>query len=237
MATSEWQELLGHGGIRNLSRRDVMGQATGSSALPAGYAGPFDLSQISGATGGGGEVVNNALPGPGKDATEQLSSLVTQISSLNSTQQTQISATQDNTQAVTQNTVSKGSSGESIGSQIGRAAESLFGGALSLSPIVSGLLSLFGGGSTTPAPAPRFTLPASVQYQAGLTASSGAVAPVSYAETGQPRPQAPAQPAQVTVQVSAMDSQSFLDHSEDIARAVRDALLNSNSLGDVISDL
>ncbi len=34
-----------------------------------------------------------------------------------------------------------------------------------------------------------------------------------------------------------MDSQSFLDHSEDIANAVRQAMLNSNSLNNVVNDL
>jgi hypothetical protein len=34
-----------------------------------------------------------------------------------------------------------------------------------------------------------------------------------------------------------MDSQSFLDHSDDIANAVKAALLNSHSLSDVITDL
>jgi hypothetical protein len=37
--------------------------------------------------------------------------------------------------------------------------------------------------------------------------------------------------------VNAMDSQSFLDHSDDIAMAVKQAILNSSSLNDVISDL
>ena len=34
-----------------------------------------------------------------------------------------------------------------------------------------------------------------------------------------------------------MDSQSFLDHSNEIAMAVKQAILNSNSLNDVISGL
>ena len=41
----------------------------------------------------------------------------------------------------------------------------------------------------------------------------------------------------ILVQVQAMDSQSFMDHSNDIAQAVRQALLNMNSLNDVILDL
>jgi hypothetical protein len=60
---------------------------------------------------------------------------------------------------------------------------------------------------------------------------------VEYGQTGQPRalPASPAQ--QVTIQVNAMDSQSFLDHSEDIAQAVKAAMLSSSSLNDVIADL
>jgi hypothetical protein len=34
-----------------------------------------------------------------------------------------------------------------------------------------------------------------------------------------------------------MDSQSFLDHSDDIAMAVKQAILNSSSLNDVIAEL
>lgn len=44
-------------------------------------------------------------------------------------------------------------------------------------------------------------------------------------------------PVQVTVQVQAMDSRSFLDRSEDIARAVREAMLHSHALNDVINEL
>jgi len=42
---------------------------------------------------------------------------------------------------------------------------------------------------------------------------------------------------QITVQVQAMDSRSFLDHSEEIAQAVRQAMLNSHGINDVITEL
>jgi hypothetical protein len=48
---------------------------------------------------------------------------------------------------------------------------------------------------------------------------------------------APAGAAQITVNVQAMDSQSFLDHSNEIAQAVRAAMLNSNSINDVVNNL
>jgi len=34
-----------------------------------------------------------------------------------------------------------------------------------------------------------------------------------------------------------MDSKSFLDHSNEIANAVREAILNSHSLNDVVLEL
>jgi hypothetical protein len=43
-------------------------------------------------------------------------------------------------------------------------------------------------------------------------------------------------PTQITVQVQAMDSQSFLDHSNDIALAVRQAMLETSVLNDVIRE-
>ena len=52
---------------------------------------------------------------------------------------------------------------------------------------------------------------------------------VDTAEGGLPRPTAVVahrRSTQITVQVQAMDSQSFLDHSNDIAQAVRQAMLN-----------
>ncbi len=40
----------------------------------------------------------------------------------------------------------------------------------------------------------------------------------------------------IHINVQAMDSRSFLDHSEDIARAVRQAMLNMHALNDLVSD-
>lgn len=45
------------------------------------------------------------------------------------------------------------------------------------------------------------------------------------------------QAPQITVNVQAMDARSFLDRSSDIAAAVRDAMLNLNSINDVVNDL
>ena len=224
MARSKWEDLLPASSAGSASRSDLLGQLAAST----GTAG-----------GGAGSSVSGLLQSSSSDVTEQLTSLTTQISSLSSIQQTQISALQDNTQAVTQNTTSKSGSGSSVGSTVESAASSFLGGGLSsLSPLIGGLLSLFGGGGQTLVVASPFMLPAPVQSEAGVTASEpGQVAPVSYGESGQPRPQSASATPQVTIQVNAMDSQSFLDHSDDIAMAVKQAILNSSSLNDVISDL
>jgi hypothetical protein len=226
MPRSKWEDLLPPSSAGSASRSDLLGQLASSTG--------------SGTGGGGGGAIGSGLAeGSNSDVTEQLTSLTTQITSLTSAQQSQISALQDNTQAVTQNTSSKASGGSSVGGTIESAASSFLGGGLSsLSPLIGGLLSLFGGGGQTLAAPSPFMLPAPVQSQAGLTASApGQVSPVSYGETGQPRAQSAGGSAQVTIQVNALDSQSFLDHSDDIANAVKQAILNSNSLNDVISAL
>jgi hypothetical protein len=224
MARSKWEDLLPASKAGNQSRSDLLGQLVGSTE--------------SNGSRSVGSIVSSAVSAGGSDVTEQLTSLTTQIGSLSSIQQSQISALQDNTQAVAQNTTSKAGSSSSIGSTIEGAASSFLGGGLSLSPLIGGLLSLFGGGGqTTAAPTP-FLLPSPVQSQAGLTTSApGQVAPVSYGEAGQPRAQSSNASPQVTIQVNAMDSQSCVDHSDQIAMAVKQAILNSSSLNDVISDL
>ena len=232
MPTSDWQQLLSQSGVRDASASDVIREAVTTIASPV-----IDSGSLSSANAGANSTAV-LQPAPNSEIAQQISSLAGQISGLNSTQQAAITAIQGNTQAVSQNTSSK-DTGSSLAGQAAGVAESLLGGALSLSPIISGIMSLFGGGHSTPAPAMTpFALPAPVQYEAGVSAASGAAAmPVNYGQGGQPRAQSAQAAAQITVQVNAMDSRSFLDHSDDIANAVRAALLNSNGLSDVIAAL
>jgi hypothetical protein len=225
MARSKWEALLPASSAGSASRSDLLGQLAASTGSAGG--------------GAGGASVTGLGQSGSSDVTEQLTSLTTQITSLTSIQQSQISALQDNTQALTESTSSKASGGSSVGSTVESVASSFLGGGLSsLSPLIGGLLSLFGGGGQTLAVPSPFMLPSPVQSNAGLTASApGQVVPVSYGGTGQPRSQSSSAAPQITVQVNAMDSQSFLDHSDDIANAVKQAILNSNSLNDVISSL
>jgi len=129
----------------------------------------------------------------------------------------------------------------------------VFKGGLGFSPLVKGILSLFGGGDDKPAQTPlvKYALPPSIAFEAAEV--GGRVVSADYDQTGMARgyrtsaaseQQAPLSGGangtpsqQITVNVSAMDARSFLDRSGDIAAAVREAMLNLNSINDVVSEL
>jgi hypothetical protein len=68
----------------------------------------------------------------------------------------------------------------------------------------------------------------------GGESTGGQLAGSDYGGNGLPRAQTT---SNVTVQVNAMDSRSFLDRSGDIAAAVRQAILSNHSINDVLSEL
>ncbi len=163
--------------------------------------------------------------------------MTSQLQQLQSVNQTQIDTLQANTQAVTQNSTAKSSGGSSTASSVGSTIESVLGFGLGLSPLISGLVSLFGGGgSSAPAPLVPYVAPLPVHAQAGISGSTAGAFGVDTADGGLPRaaPAAGSSTTAITVNVQAMDSQSFLDHSDDIAQAVRQAMLQSTTLNDVI---
>jgi hypothetical protein len=148
----------------------------------------------------------------------------------------QTQATAANTDALGENSQAKGSSSGGGLSDVLSTASSILGGGLSLMPLVSLFSSLFGGGqSQQPAPLVPFALPPSLNLESTTNNQN-----VSWGENGLPRAagsNGSSAGQQITVQVQAMDSQSFLDHSDDIAEAVRQAMLNMNSINDVITSL
>lgn len=128
-----------------------------------------------------------------------------------------------------------------------------------LLPAVSALKRLIGDRVEQPAPLLKYVLPPSVSLEAGsVSRADGSFGGIDYGQDGKPRliqsserrentgPSAqrarnpierPAESTNITIQVQAMDSRSFSDHSHDIARAVREAMLNMNPLNDVVNDL
>jgi len=213
---------------------------TAESALLAA-SGPYSGS--SGITNLLGTVLPQTIGG----LNDTMTNLSQSFGSLVSTSQSQAEAVLANTQAIVQSTSSRSTGG--VTGMLGQAASSILGG-MGFSPIISGLLDLFGSSSpATPPPLTPFTLPPSISFQAAnVGPSNGSGLPgADYGQSGLPRVMqdssgsgSAAQPAatsNVTINVQAMDSRSFLDHSSDIANAVRDAMLNMHSLNDVVSDL
>ena len=194
-----------------------------------------NVTKLLGGSGGGGSDGTSAL-------TEQLTSLTQQLQQLQSVNQTQIETMEENTEALTQNTSSKGESAGSTAKSAGSALASVLGFGLGLSPLISGLVSLFGGGggSSQASPLVPYVAPLPVNATAGISSSQPGAFGVDLGDGGLPRAQpssSSSSTTQVTVQVQAMDSQSFLDHSNDIAQAVRQAMLESTTLNDVIREV
>jgi hypothetical protein len=175
-------------------------------------------------------------------ATEALRLLSTQIDTLRGLYQTQSVQTSENTTAVAQNTRSRaGEVGSTVGA-VAKATGNAVSGSLPLIPIISSIAKLFGFGrdqQQAPALTP-FALPDSLDLEGGVIRSgSSAVDGISYGQNSLPRAtsQGAARQTSINVNVQTLDSRSFLDHSEDIARAVREAMLNSHPLNDVISEI
>ena len=113
---------------------------------------------------------------------------------------------------------------------------------LGLVPLGLKIAGLFRGGEETPATPTAFSLPPSLAVEAANTDQLLAgFAQVVRGQEGGPRAVAQDRPVvvqpQVTVNVSAMDSRSFLDHSGEIAQAVREAMLHMHPVNDLISEL
>ncbi|HTB11227.1 MAG TPA: hypothetical protein VK752_06645 [Bryobacteraceae bacterium] len=199
---------------------------------------------LGGSSGSVGQVLSGNVPlggsaGGGSALTEQLTTIASQLQELQTINQSQMQSIEANTSAVTASTSTKGG-GTSTAGSVGDTLLDVLGLGSGLSPLISGLMSLFGsGGSSSTTAVTPYIQPLPVNLQAGFSGSSaGGASGVDYGEGGQPRQTtAAAAQQQITVQVQAMDSQSFLDRSNDIAAAVRKAMLETSTLNDVIREV
>ena len=151
-------------------------------------------------------------------------------------------------------TVSAAVSNKGDGGGAGEIVLNVLKSGLGSVPLAAALFRLFGGGDDDEMPEPlvKYALPARREFHAAATPSG--LAEVGYDQAGAPRVyerrvSAPANAGpefgsgsngaapQINVNVQAMDARSFLDRSSDIAAAVREAMLNLNSINDVVTDL
>ncbi|MES1257608.1 MAG: hypothetical protein ABUS51_04225 [Acidobacteriota bacterium] len=180
--------------------------------------------------------ITAGVSGAHGDLATSLSQAATEIAQLRTGFQQQADLIVANTQAVQSNTSAQGS--RSAPGTAGQAAASLLGGGLGLlSPLISGIARLFGGGTPAPVTLPVYTPPPPVSI-GGILRSDSTGTPSSAGSAGAPSANTgTTYSPQITVNVNAMDSQSFMDRSGDIANAVREAMLNNHPINGVVADL
>ncbi len=186
---------------------------------------------------------NGAMESPvatvsSQDVQENLSDVTTQLEKLQTSLASQIDAITANTTAVSESRSTQSSGSGSTAGEIASGVWKYFSSGLGVSSLVTGLLGLFGGDDSEPASLSTYAEPASIDIEGALSGTSGGILGVSYGQDGLPRIAQSSGGSQtsITVQVQALDSQSFLDHSDDIAKAVRKAVLNTNALSDVLNE-
>lgn len=227
----------------------ITGQAANTS-MPASVQQP---SAIAGATGAAADaaasgIINNNSSSNNSELEIELQRLTGQVTLLRQVNELNQEVLSENTKALAQGGTNQSQSSSSGAVDTAKSIGSYLLGGLGIGSLISGISSLFGGGEK-PAPPPlvKYSMPAALQYEGAVT-SSGQISNYDYNDRGgirtadQPQPAGLGQSSsqaspQVIIQVNAMDSRSFLDHSDDIARAVRAAILNSSSLNDVISEM
>ena len=169
-------------------------------------------------------------------------------------------ATTSKSQAQTPQADSTASSG--FATKVENTATNLGNARFAAMPLISTLIGLFGGGSKpeTPEPLVKYAMPRSLHLVAANSGDGTGYESLDYGQDGLARAYAEKAPTdtawsgtvfpdasstletsgtspQIVVNVQAMDSRSFLDHSQEIAQAVREAMLNMHSLNDVVSEL
>ena len=208
-----------------------------SSGGSAGTRDVVSERTVSGLSAVPGANLGDSRAESGSALTEPMTQLARQLAELTAVARGQSDVVEANTSAVIENSLTQASDGRtSTAGSIGKTVLSFLGSGLGL---VGLLGKLFGGKEETPAPSlTRYALPPAMHVEAGLAGLG--IQPIQYGQDGLPRAvqtSAAPQATPITIQVQAIDSRSFLDHSAEIAGAVKDALLNSHSLNDVVVEL
>ncbi len=178
-------------------------------------------------------VQNELLNAIQRNMPESMDRLKGQMELLTNAAFQQLATVRENTGALIENTLSGRSGGalnaaKSIGNSLGIG--------MFLSPLVTGIAKLFGGGKKEePPPLIQYAPPSRNNFE-GSVSRSGGVDSVRYNQSGQPQSGSMGLNQNVTIQIQALDSRSILDRSDDIARAVREAMLNSHSINGTIAE-
>ncbi len=233
MARNNWQQALES--LVTRSSRSERGSGSELTAALSGGSAGAERPVEAGSGGNAGALTERVPPGTAGDLRGPLISLREKLSELIRVSQSQVRTLEDNTAALAR-------SGSLRAADAVKSATSSMGGFSGLSttsPLVSGIAKLLGKSKPeAPPPVTPYGWPSPLRIDAGIGGGRGNGG-VSYDANGTPRLEAAADsvPAsQINIHVQAIDSRSFLDHSGEIARAVRAAMLESHVLRDVVSE-
>jgi hypothetical protein len=194
--------------------------ADGATGSPNAAGGPGAMPEVAG--GGAAPLVNIAAPlfGVTGGATSVLEEAMEAAAGTNNGR----------------SSTAPSAGGGGIGVTLGTVGLDILKSGFGLLPILGGLFGLFGGGGPESLPPlVRYQMPEAVSYDAAEV--DGHMEAGDYSQSGTPRGYGGSAATGITVNVQAMDSQSFLDRSSDIAAAVRQAMLNSNAINDLVGEL
>lgn len=183
------------------------------------------------------------LTRPGGTVSEQLTSITEQLQQLKAINDV---LTAERNVVLDSGTNTSGGGGSVVDSILNAVTGGIGGiaGGLGLAPLISGITGLFSDDNTSTGPnLSRYVPPLPIELSAGVSAFAprepfavdSSQGGLSRAVTTSQSPSVKS--PQITIQVQAMDSRSFLDHSQDIANAVRQAMLETTLLNDVIREI
>jgi hypothetical protein len=134
------------------------------------------------------------------------------------------------------------------GSTAESVALSVLEGGVGITSLIKGLVGLFDGGAPAAPVLEKYQMPSSLSFESADV--DGGLTAADYDQTGAPRlyqdtgagsggagSSGGSAAPQITVNVQALDAQSFMDYSAQIAQAVRGAMLNMSSVNDVVNEL
>ena len=203
--------------VRRLSRRGVDGRKTTVSVIGSAGLG----------TTVPGLATRSSKPGRAADLRSQALTAKTTASALKFGSPSSSSTASSSSTPEWENLLKQTASG-GLSSALGGGFLSAIGG---LGGLVSGIASLFGGSKKTVPAAVRFELPESqsqtVYIGANSNVPSGAVTNVSYENAGTP----------LNGQASGSNNAVVQLQSSHIVQTVKQAILTSSSLNDVISEI
>jgi hypothetical protein len=190
------------------------------------------------------ETPDNGRPGSETQGRQEVGAIERHLMLLTTVSREHSEALAQNTTALLQGATNSAGGGGAE-SKWRDAASSVAGQLTRGNPILPSLLKLFGGnsgGGEAVPPLTRYVRPEAIRLEAALDAEHGGlIVPIDYDAQGQARAirstGSSMTGSPVVVNVQAMDARSFLDHSAEIARAVREAMLHSHPINDVMSEL